>query len=170
MSILIPDLVFQSIYDITPALLREKGARGVLIDLDGTMAPRRAALPPEELAAFSASLRQAGLRILVLSNNSRTRVARFCEALDVGFISRACKPMQAGFRRAAERLGLELRELAVIGDQIFTDVCGGNRAGALTCYVETLDGGHLWVRLRRRLEHGFICRGRKRMEERKNRE
>ena len=38
MSKLIPDYVFESIYDITPALLQQHGIRGVLIDLDGTMA------------------------------------------------------------------------------------------------------------------------------------
>lgn len=164
MSKLIPDLVFGSVYDISPQLLRDHGVRGALIDLDGTMASHRTALPPETLASFVNALRSAGLRVLVVSNNREARVSRFCKALGIDFISRAGKPFQRGFRRAAARLGLELHELAVIGDQIFTDVFGGNLAGALTCYVETLDRRYFWVNVRYQLERGFIERGRQLME------
>ena len=113
MSKLIPDYVFDSIYDITPEVLTAHGVRGVLVDLDGTMASHKAALPPD-----------------------------------------------------TNRLGLSMREIAVIGDQIFTDVFGGNRAGALTCYVETLDRRFFWINVRYQLERGFIARGRRRMEAR----
>lgn len=166
MSKLIPDYVFDSIYDITPALLESRGVRGVLIDLDGTMASHKAALPPEQLAPFIHGLQQEGLRVLVFSNNREARVGRFCRALGVDFICRAGKPFAAGFRRAASQLGLPLKQIAVVGDQIFTDVFGGNRAGALTCYVETLDRRFFWINVRYQLERGFIARGRRRMKER----
>ena len=84
----------------------------------------------------------------------------------MGYISHAGKPFSRGFRKAANRLGLSMREIAVIGDQIFTDVFGGNRAGALTCYVETLDRRFFWINVRYQLERGFIVRGRRRMEAR----
>lgn len=164
MSKLIPDYVFNSIYDITPALLARHGVRGVLIDLDGTMASQKAALPPDTLAPFLRGLRNSGLAVLVFSNNHSKRVERFCESLGFPCISSARKPLRGGFRRAAQTLGLKMDELAMIGDQIFTDVLGGNLAGALTCYVETIDRSHLWVRLRYRLEHRFISRGKKEME------
>ena len=100
------------------------------------------------------------------SNNHPERVGKFCEPLGVGYISHAGKPFSRGFRKAANRLGLSMREIAVIGDQIFTDVFGGNRAGALTCYVETLDRRFFWINVRYQLERGFIARGRRRMEAR----
>ena len=53
-----------------------------------------------------------------------------------------------------------------MGDQIFTDVFGGNRVGALTCYVETLDRRFFWVNVRYQIERGFIARGKQRMEAR----
>ena len=170
MSKLIPDYVFDSIYDISPALLQKHGVRGVLIDLDGTMASRKAALPPDTLAPFLRALREAGLRVLVFSNNRAARVGRFCEPLGVDYISRATKPLARGFRRAAARLDMKLDELAVVGDQIFTDVLGGNRVGALTCYVQTLDRRYFWVNVRYQLERGFIERGRRRMEARAHHE
>ena len=106
MSKLIPDYVFESIYDITPALLQQHGVRGVLIDLDGTLASRKAALPSDTLAPFVRALHEAGLRVLVFSNNGASRVGRFCDALGVDYMSRAVKPLSFGFRRAAKRLGL----------------------------------------------------------------
>ena len=152
MSKLIPDYVFDSIYDITPEVLTAHGVRGVLVDLDGTMASHKAALPPDTQHTFV--------------DRHPERVGKFCEPLGVGYISHAGKPFSRGFRKAANRLGLSMREIAVIGDQIFTDVFGGNRAGALTCYVETLDRRFFWINVRYQLERGFIARGRRRMEAR----
>ena len=63
---------------------------------------------------------------------------------------------------------LDEEQIAVIGDQIYTDVFGGNRAGALTCYVETLDRRFFWINVRYQLERGFIARGRRRMEARRH--
>ena len=166
MSKLIPDYVFDSIYDITPEVLTAHGVRGVLVDLDGTMASPKAALPPDTLHLFVDRLKAAGIAVLVFSNNHPERVGKFCEPLGVGYISHAGKPFSRGFRKAANRLGLSMREIAVIGDQIFTDVFGGNRAGALTCYVETLDRRFFWINVRYQLERGFIARGRRRMEAR----
>ena len=83
MSKLIPDYVFESIYDITPQLLRENHVRSVLIDLDGTMASHKAALPPDSLAPFVRALRDAGMKVLVFSNNRAARVEKFCAALGV---------------------------------------------------------------------------------------
>ena len=138
MSKLIPDYVFESIYDITPQLLRENHVRSVLIDLDGTMASHKAALPPDSLAPFVRALRDAGMKVLVFSNNRAARVEKFCAALGVDFISRAGKPFSGGFQRAAERLGVPLSQTAVVGDQIFTDTLGANNAGVVPMLVEPI--------------------------------
>ena len=83
------------------------------------------------------------------------------------WLSRATKPLGRGFRRGAELLGIPISKCAVVGDQIFTDTCGGNRAGAaMTCYVQSMDLGDFWIRLRYQLERGFIAHGKKRMRER----
>lgn len=92
MSKLIPDYVFDSIYDITPGVLTAHGVRGVLVDLDGTMASHKAALPPDTLHLFVDRLKDAGIAVLVFSNNHPERVGKFCEPLGVGYISHAGKP------------------------------------------------------------------------------
>ena len=80
-------------------------------------------------------------------------------------MSRATKPLSRGFKKGAEILDLPMNQIAVIGDQIFTDVLGGNRLGALTCQVKSIDIGEFWIGVRYRLESGFIKRGRKKMQE-----
>lgn len=162
---LIPDHVFDCIYDITPAFLRSCGVRGVLIDIDGTAASHHDPDPSEALCAYVASVRAAGIAVLFLSNNRASRVERFCRPMGVAWISRACKPFQRNFLAAASRLRLNGAELAVIGDQIFTDTLGGNRLGALTCIVRSLDEKEFWIGVRSRLERRFIERGRRRKEE-----
>ena len=74
MSKLIPDYVFDSIYDITPETLTAHGVRGVLVDLDGTMASHKAALPPDTLHTFVDRMRNAGIAALpiIMSPNART--------------------------------------------------------------------------------------------------
>ena len=99
MSKLIPDYVFDSIYDITPEVLTAHGVRGVLVDLDGTMASHKAALPPETLYTFVDRLKDAGIAVLVFSNNHPERVGKFCEPLGVGYISHAGKPRADLLRR-----------------------------------------------------------------------
>ena len=165
LQVLTPDCVFDTIFEVTPEFLRQRGIRGALIDIDGTVSSHRAALPEERLRVYVKSLQDAGIRTLFLSNNKAERVRTFSEALGVPWISRAVKPLARGFRQGAARLGLPLCEIAVIGDQIFTDVLGGNRLGALTCQVQSIDRGEFWIGVRCRLERGFIERGRRKMEE-----
>ena len=152
MSKLIPDYVFDSIYDITPEVLTAHGVRGVLVDLDGTMASHKAALPPDTLHTFVDRLKDAGIAVLVFSNNHPERVGKFCEPLGVGYISHAGKPFSRGFHKAANRLGLSMREIAVIGDQIFTDLLGARLSGMRAVLLEPveLESGKLLQWKRRR--------------------
>lgn len=159
---LIPDYVFDSIYEITPEFFQEHGLRGMLVDLDGTLASSRAPLPPEAVRPWFDGLQAAGVRVLVLSNNKESRVKRFCEPLGVPYLHRAVKPLGAGFRRGARALGLPLSQIAVVGDQIYTDTFGGNRAGAVTCFVRSVNRGDFWIGVRHQLEKPFIRLGRKR--------
>lgn len=164
MSNFIPDYVLPSIFDITPELLQSEGVRGILIDLDGTMVSHVVREPDEKVHAFVAQLRAAGIQILVFSNNKEARVSLFCKKLNVPFISKAKKPFAKSYARASEMLGIPMKELAVVGDQIYTDVFGGNRQGALSIYIDTLDRHFFWINVRYQFERGFIHRGRKNME------
>ena len=54
--------------------------------------------------------------------------------------------------------GVDETQTAAIGDQIFTDIWGGNRAGVYTILVKPVEvGGEGWfIALKRKLEKLFI--------------
>lgn len=161
--LLTPHYVFDTVTDITPAFLLEHGIRGCLIDLDGTLVSRHEPKGNQRLAAWLDSLRAHNIRPMLLSNNNGNRVRIFAESLGIEWQGRAFKPLARGFRQGAARLGLPFSQIAMIGDQIYTDTLGGNRVGALTCYVETIDRGELWIGFRYRVfERSFIERARRR--------
>lgn len=162
---LTPDCVFDSIYEIKPEFLLSRGIKGALIDIDGTVSSHRIKNPSPKLCEYIKSLTDAGIKVIFLSNNKRERVGVFSEQVGIKWISRATKPLSRGFKKGAEILDLPMNKIAVIGDQIFTDVLGGNRLGALTCQVKSIDIGEFWIGVRCKLESGFIERGRKKMQE-----
>lgn len=132
---LIPDEYLPSIYDVDIAGLKNKGIRGIILDLDNTLVKWNHPYPPEPLAHWFAGLREAGLRVCVLSNNGPARVQNFVRRLDVPGIDKAVKPRRGGFRRAMDLMGTGPGETAVVGDQIFTDILGGKRLGLYTILV-----------------------------------
>jgi len=74
-------------------------------------------------------------QLFPFSNNSQDRVQKFAEAFGVPAISKAIKPRRGAFRIACDSLGVTPGETAVVGDQVFTDVLGGNRLGVYTILV-----------------------------------
>ena len=128
-----------SIYDVSGEALARKGIKLLLADLDNTLVPYGVPLPDEKVKEWKAELNAHGVTLFVLSNNrheSRPRI--FSEGLGVPCIGHAGKPKTGSFYKAMERMGVTKEETAIIGDQIFTDVLGGNRAGVATILVKPI--------------------------------
>ena len=131
--------VAHDIYEITGEALARRGFRLLLADLDNTLVPYGVPLPDEKLKAWRDDLNAHGVTLFVLSNNRhKTRPRIFSEALDVPWIGHAGKPKTPSFYRAMERMGVTREQTAIIGDQVFTDVLGGNRAGVSAILVEPI--------------------------------
>lgn len=133
------DWVCGSIFDLNGSALAARGITLLLADLDNTLVPYGVPLPTDEVRAWNAELKAAGVTLFVLSNNrhaDRPRV--FCEALDIPFIGHAGKPKAGSFLKAMERMGASPEQTAIVGDQIFTDILGGNRAGVTTILVRPI--------------------------------
>ncbi len=138
-SPLLADQVCPSIFDLSGPALARRGIVLLLADLDNTLSPYGQALPSDAVRAWNEGLRAAGVSLFVLSNNrhaDRPRV--YCEALGIPFLGHAGKPGTEGFFRAMERMGAAPGQTALVGDQVFTDVLGGNRAGVTTILVEPI--------------------------------
>lgn len=141
MSILakfVPDQIAGGLLDIDLGALKAAGVRGVLVDIDNTLAPWDSTEVAGELQEW---VKQAGqvLKVCVLSNSSkRTRVRKLAQLLGVPCVWPAGKPWPIAFRRALALTGTAPDETVMIGDQLFTDILGANLYGLRTILVRPL--------------------------------
>ncbi|MEG0258599.1 MAG: YqeG family HAD IIIA-type phosphatase [Lysinibacillus sp.] len=135
-NFLLPNEFVTSVYDITPEKLKNLGIRGIITDLDNTLVEWDRADATEELTAWFLSIKEAGIRIIIASNNNEARVKQFAEPLNIAYIHRAKKPLGKGFYNALVQLGLRPEEVVMLGDQLLTDVMGANRLGLHTILVK----------------------------------
>ncbi|MCQ4894449.1 MULTISPECIES: YqeG family HAD IIIA-type phosphatase [Anaerotruncus] len=162
MAVFQPDYRFRRAWDIPPEWLRDKGITVLLLDVDNTLTTHDNPDVADGVHGWLARMRAAGVRLFILSNNHPARVEPFAEKLGVGCIADAAKPLGGGVRRARERLGADAREIAIVGDQVFTDVLCANLAGAVSILVEPIELEPFpFFKLKRRLEKLVLRGGRK---------
>lgn len=138
---LIPDHVLQDYGSVTPLFLKNLGVSLLLTDLDYTLAPKSRRKPDESVRLWLKTLHEAGITVMVISNNrSGTRAGEFCEPLGLPYIRHAGKPSTRGLREAMARCGKEPKDCAFLGDKLLTDVLAAKRMGIPALMVEPLEG------------------------------
>lgn len=125
----LPRLLVDSVYEIDLDELASAGIRGIIADLDNTLIGAREPDATPKLKQWLETVRGKGFRVVVVSNNTRARVTRVAEPIDVAFIPSARKPLRGAFRKALDIMQLKPEQTAVVGDQLLTDVLGANRMG-----------------------------------------
>ncbi|WP_260471907.1 YqeG family HAD IIIA-type phosphatase [Bacillus sp. HMF5848] len=135
LKLFLPDEHVNSIFDIDPIKLKDRGIKGIITDLDNTLVEWDRPDATPELIAWFKKVQQQGILLTIVSNNNEKRVKDFADPLGTPFIYEARKPMGRAFRRALTDMKLRGNEVVVIGDQILTDVLGGNRSGLHTILV-----------------------------------
>lgn len=131
-----PDEVVSSVADIDPAKLKQQGIQAVLLDLDNTLVPWQRLDVPDGVRQWIEAMKGAGLRLCLVSNTRRRRrLEILAKELGVAYVPKAFKPRRYGLRQALERLKATPQQAVMIGDQVFTDVWGGNRMGMRTILV-----------------------------------
>ena len=133
-----PDYKFNSINDIDINLLKELKIKFVILDIDNTLVPYTSAKPDENAMIFLKKLEDNGIKYCFVSNNRSSRINTFNEDLGALGYSNACKPLLFGINNAIKVFGATKENIAMIGDQIFTDVWGGKRAKIITILVEPI--------------------------------
>lgn len=134
-----PKLIVDSIYYINLEELMEKNIKGFIIDIDNTLVGHGILEVDDKVVQWMERAKNMGFKICIASNNSEQRVVKFNERLKLLAIHKAAKPRKKSFIKAAEMMELSPQQIAVIGDQIFTDIFGGNRMGMHTIMVKPVD-------------------------------
>jgi HAD superfamily phosphatase (TIGR01668 family) len=131
----LPNEHVKSILDIKPEDLKEKGIKGIITDLDNTLVEWDRPNATPHLIKWFDQMKEHNILVTIVSNNNEARVKAFSDPLKIPFIFRAKKPLGPAFNKALSQMGLKKDETVVIGDQLLTDVLGGNRSGLHTILV-----------------------------------
>lgn len=144
--------------ELTPAMLGDWGVTALLLDIDNTMTTHNNPEPAEGVQAWIDGMKNAGFSLMVVSNNNGERVRLFSQRVGLPYEGSAAKPLPMGFRRACRHLGVRPAQTAVVGDQIFTDILGGNLLGACTVMTEPYQlEEHLFFRVKRACERAVMA-------------
>lgn len=127
-----------STYQIPWEAWYESGIRGVIFDIDNTLVPHGAPADQRALALFE-KLHGMGMKTCLLSNNKEPRVASFAAQVSSPYIYKAGKPSVKNYRKAMDWMETTARDTLFVGDQLFTDVYGANRAGIYGILVKPIN-------------------------------
>ena len=127
----------ESAYSLDYERLYEQGYRGLIFDIDNTLVEHGAPVN-EQAVDLVEKLRRMGFAVCFLSNNGEERVSSFCQKLDAAYIYKAGKPGIKGYTAAMELIGTTKTQTISVGDQIFTDMWGANRAGVYSVLVKQI--------------------------------
>ncbi|KAB3527595.1 YqeG family HAD IIIA-type phosphatase [Alkaliphilus serpentinus] len=159
MKLLTPDLFVDSIFQLNLDTLKERGIKGLIIDIDNTLVAWDIKFASEDTKKWLLKLKEQGFDVCLVSNNTEDRVVTFNEELKLPAIHRATKPRRGAFKKAMGLMKSNLKNTAVIGDQIFTDVLGGNRMGLFTILVIPIESKEFWwTTLVRKVERHVLKR------------
>ena len=134
----IPDAYVKSIYYIDYEKLKEKGIKCILFDLDNTIVPLSIEKPNKKIKDFFKKLKELGFKIIIFSNSSKSRLKPFKEDLEVDCAFSCKKPMRKKFDLIIKEYKYMISEIVIIGDNILTDILGGNKVGITTILVNPI--------------------------------
>lgn len=148
-----PNIKLRGITDITVELLNNNNIKALLLDVDNTMSTHHGTILTDGLMEWIAKMQESGIKLMVLSNSKKARIEPFAARIGLPFISLGCKPLPSGYLRGVKALGEKRKSVAIVGDQIFTDVLGGNVVGVKTILLTPIKFEDGWsFKVRRRLE------------------
>ena len=132
-----PKYRFRSVCDITAEFLEQKGIKGLLLDIDNTLIYDETLTPLPGVKEWVKHMQGAGIPMAIVSNAIAPRVYVTAKRLSISnYIYSAKKPKPDGLYRAAEKLGLPINSLAMVGDQLKTDIFSANAAGATAIFTD----------------------------------
>lgn len=155
--LLYPKEYLSSVKDITIDMLNKNNIKGLILDVDNTLISLDKVMP-EGIERWAKELKNNGIKICILSNSNKiNKVEAVAKIIEVPYIFFGKKPLKAGFIRAKNILKLQEKNIAVVGDQIFTDVIGANRCNMFSILVKPIEEkDYLITRIKRPIEKLII--------------
>ena len=148
--ILYPNAHLNNVREITTNFLQNNKINALILDVDNTLIDYDKNLP-EETIEWAKELKNNNIKLYILSNtNKKEKVKTVAEKLGIEYMYFAKKPLKSGFKKVQEKLKEPSQNIAVVGDQIFTDIVGGNRCKMFTILVEPIAEKDIWITMVKR--------------------
>ncbi|MGX7109525.1 YqeG family HAD IIIA-type phosphatase [Facklamia miroungae] len=148
-----PTWCLNSIYRLTPSDLMNQQIKGLIVDLDNTLLAWNCLDHTQELALWVTSMKEAGIKLFVLSNNHPERVHRVANPLKIPYLGHALKPLRRSFQLAMKAMQVDPENVLVVGDQIMTDVIGARSLGLKVLLVKPIvNNDNIYTLVNRNLE------------------
>lgn len=153
-----PEVYLKSIFAISPEALKENGIEGLILDIDNTLVATHIKEADEQVKSFIMKMKKAGIKLVILSNAGKKRAELFCTPLGIEYVYKAHKPFCRGFKIAIQKMNLPKDRIAIVGDQLFTDVLGGNLIGIRSILLKPIDLNEpFFIKFKRIFEKPFLA-------------
>ena len=141
---LYPNQHLKKVEQITIQFLEKNNIKALILDVDNTLIDYNRTMK-ESVIQWAKDLKKQGIKLYILSNtNHKEKVEEVANKLEVPYRNLAKKPLKAGFLKVQKELQEKPENIAVVGDQIFTDVIGGNRCNMYTILVDPINPKDFW--------------------------
>ncbi|MBQ1989124.1 MAG: YqeG family HAD IIIA-type phosphatase [Clostridia bacterium] len=148
-----PKIKLKRITDISLSILKKYDIDTLILDVDNTMSTHHGQVLTDGLSDWIDMMHKNNIGLIVLSNSKEQRVKPFAEKINLPYISLGLKPLPFGYFKALKKGGSKRKNTAIVGDQIFTDILGGNIVGVKTILLTPIkpeDG--ISFKIRRKIE------------------
>lgn len=145
-----PNAYFKKVEEITIEFLNKNKIKALLLDVDNTLVDYSKKMT-ESVIKWAKELKGQGVKLYILSNtNDKAKIENIVKDIDIPYLHFAMKPLKRGFKKAQKELGEKSENIAIVGDQIFTDIIGGNRCHMFTILVEPINEKDFWYTMWKR--------------------
>lgn len=166
--LLYPNFYCNNAKEIEIELLKKNNIKGILLDVDNTLIDYKHNML-KGIDKWCEDLKKQGIKFCILSNsNNKEKIEKIAKILDIPYVSFGTKPLKRGFKKSKDILNLDYKNMAIIGDQIFTDIIGGNRCNMYTILVEPIESKEMFITAAKRGIENQIIKRYKKSKERKD--
>lgn len=149
----LPDCYVEQFHKINIDHLKKNHIKVLICDVDNTLAAHDTLEMDEVVRQFLRQVTEAGIQVAIVSNNRKKRVATYVGDNNYYFISNAKKPLPFAFRTIKKHFGVAYKQMAMLGDQLLTDILGGNALGVYTILTNPLVNRDInWTKINRQIE------------------
>ena len=133
-----PDLMINHYKEFDIDTYHNLGYDTLLLDIDNTLSPYYEKHPDEDVLNFINELKEKGFKVIIISNNTSERVETYCRDIDCKYYYFSLKPFSYTYQRLIKENHLDKNKIICLGDQLLTDILGGNSLGLYTIYCKPI--------------------------------